>query len=93
MTELRPHQRVWHRLWQAIGILIVAAFVAGPPAYVIYLVLSGDPLWASRTVTETVTHQEYYGVIPEAGAILGPWAVLLIIGWGMSTGAFPRGIR
>lgn len=80
--------RVKHRIGQAIAIGVLAAVVLGPPAWVVSKILSGGPLWATRTVTYTTT--QHYGVIPDAGAILGPWLVFLVIGYALVSGAFPR---
>lgn len=72
-----------------IGLAIILAVVVGPPVWIIVNSI-GEPLWATRTVTRTTT--EHYGIIPEATPTLIVWGILMIIGWGMATGAFPRRI-
>jgi len=81
-----PSVRSWFE--QALGLIVVFALLLGPPLWALLEVINGGPLYATRTVQKPVT--EIYGIVPEVAPVLSLWALVLFIGWGMATGAFPR---
>lgn len=83
--------RAYKRAQQAVGVAIFGAIVLGPPAWLVWGSLTYDgPLYATRTVTKTVTETQAYGVIPEYGSLLPIWAILMILIWAGVSGALPR---
>lgn len=59
--------------WVAVG----AAIFAGPPVYVVYRVLQGGPLLASKTVTTTKT--VHYGILTDVASVVLLWVLALVI--------------
>lgn len=79
------YARVGQRAAQAIGLMILAMILLGPPVWAVMKLLSDAPLYATRTVTVT----EPYGVLVSVPPVLLVWALFIVMSWGMITGAFP----
>jgi len=71
-----------------LRLLVVIGVFLGPPLWALVQVLEGGPLFAMRTVQKTVTVS--YGILPDVLPVLGIWWVVLLVSWGMATGALPR---
>lgn len=90
-SRVRDDWPLWptvkHLLASLIAGVIALTLLFGPPVYAIYRLVSGGPLYATRTVT--TTHTQPYGVLPEVGPVLVIWFLILLIGYGLA-GGFPR---
>lgn len=83
IPEIPTRIVVRRKITFSAGASILAALVFGPPAFVIYRLFQGGPLWATREVTMTVTQN--YGVIPDVSGVILIWLiVMLLVGLGVS---------
>jgi hypothetical protein len=82
--------RVRVKRWLGVGVaaVLAGAFLLAPFALVIHELMSGTPLYATRTVTVT----RPYGIIPEVAPIVVLWLLVLLVGYSLNrSGMVPRG--
>jgi len=91
-TRLQDDWPIWPRVRTRIsqivaGVILVALYFV-PPGFILYRVITGGPLYATRTVVKTTT--EYYGVLPDLIPVIGIWVLLLFFAAMELSGAMPR---
>jgi hypothetical protein len=76
-TTVSRSAQVFDRVKQAAALVVLLGFLFLPLWLGVAAYLSGEPLWATRTVEVT----RPYGVIPETAPLVLAWALILLCAW------------